>query len=170
MTIKIICKRKDKYNADFVYNKRVFKCFIGFGGIGKKLREGDGVTPQGIYTFDCLLYREDKVGNINSSIKKIKIEKYTGWSSDSKDKHYNSIIKKPYRFIHEELYRKDSCYDLVFCLNFNLIRPKKYKGSAIFLHCLEENRKFTEGCIAIDKVHMFELVKNISRTSTLQIK
>tara|TARA_B100001057_G_scaffold31160_1_gene28380 strand:+ start:88 stop:600 length:513 start_codon:yes stop_codon:yes gene_type:complete len=170
MTIKIICKRKDKYNADFIYNKRVFKCFIGFGGIGRKLREGDGVTPQGIYTFDSLLYREDRVGNIKSPLRKIKIKKYSGWSSDPKDKHYNTIIKKPYHFFHEDLYRRDGCYDLILCLNFNLRNPKKYKGSAIFLHCLEENRKFTEGCIAIEKIHIIELIKKISKTSTIQIK
>ena len=39
------------------------KCSIGKGGIGKKLKEGDKITPKGGYYLDKLYYRKDEVIN-----------------------------------------------------------------------------------------------------------
>ena len=107
---------------------------------------------------------------MKTNINKKKILHNSGWSTDSNDRNYNKFITKPYRFIHEDLHRKDACYDLVLLLNYNYTNPKKNKGSAIFLHCLEKNRNYTQGCIAIKKIHLLELIKVITTSSRLLIK
>ena len=40
------------------------------------------------------------------------------------------------------------------------MRPiKKNKGSAIFIHVAKKNYKKTEGCVAIKKKHLLEIIK-----------
>ena len=56
--------------------------------------------------------------------------------------------------IFESLYKKDSSYDMIIPITYNLKKPIKNKGSAIFLHCTE-NYKPTAGCIALKKKDFF---------------
>mgnify|MGYP001397786273 FL=1 len=37
----------------------------------------------------------------------------------------------------------------------------KNKGSAIFIHVAKKNYKKTEGCIAVKKVHLLKIVKEM---------
>ena len=67
------------------------------------------------------------------------------------------------------MFRGDNLYDIVVLLDFNYISPIKYKGSAIFLHCSENKTKFTEGCIAMGKKDLLELIPHITVSSNLII-
>ena len=70
---------------------------------------------------------------------------------------------------YEDMFRKDSLYDIVIVLDFNYTSPIKYKGSAIFLHCSENKTKFTDGCIAMAKKDLLELIPHITVSSSLII-
>ena len=39
----------------------------------------------------------------------------------------------------KNLFRDDDLYDLILVLNYNL-NKKKYKGSAIFIHCMSKKK------------------------------
>ena len=39
-------------------------------GIGKKQKEGDQITPKGIFSVKKILYRKDKVKRLRSKLKK----------------------------------------------------------------------------------------------------
>ena len=69
----------------------------------------------------------------------------------------------------EQLYRNDSLYDIVIQTSFNSNPVKKYKGSAIFIHCSEKGKKFTEGCIALEKKELLNLLGKIKRSTKLII-
>ena len=56
-----------------------------------------------------------------------------GWCDDPKSKKYNQLVKLPFRFNFEKLYRKDGIYDIIFILNFNTNPIKKIK-EAQFLY------------------------------------
>ena len=170
MPLKITCERKNKHEGSLLYNNKKIKCLFGFSGIGVKQREGDGITPKGVYSFTNVFYRADRTTILKTNINKRKILRNSGWSTDNADRNYNNFITKPYRFIHEDLYRKDDCYDLILTINYNYPNPKKNKGSAIFLHCLEKNRSYTQGCIAIRKRNLLELIKIITASTRLLIK
>ena len=58
------------------------KCSIGKGGIGKKLKEGDKITPKGGYYLDKLYYRKDRIKNIRTKLNLKIIKKNMGWSDD----------------------------------------------------------------------------------------
>ena len=62
-----------------------------------------------------------------------------GWCDDPLSKKYNQLIKIPYKFSYEKLYRKDHIYDIVVVLNYNMKPVVKKKGSAIFMHIAKKN-------------------------------
>jgi L,D-peptidoglycan transpeptidase YkuD (ErfK/YbiS/YcfS/YnhG family) len=69
----------------------------------------------------------------------------------------------------ENLYRRDSLYDIVLQTSFNSNPVRKYRGSAIFIHCSEKGRDFTEGCIALEKKDLISLLSKINKSTRLII-
>ena len=116
------------------YKNFRFRCALGKAGIGKKKKEGDNVTPKGLYKIVKIYYRQDRIKKISSKFKLIKITKNIGWCDDPNSEKYNQIINLPTKYSYEKLYRKDNVYDLILVLNYNMSPVIKNKGSAIFIH------------------------------------
>ena len=127
------------------------KCAVGKRGIGKKKREGDLITPKGIFKIKKVYYRKDRVKNLITKIKKVAIKKDMGWCDDPKSLKYNKSVKFPFKYKSEKLFRTDNIYDIIIVLNFNMNPTIKNKGSAIFIHVAKNNLSPTKGCIAIKK-------------------
>lgn len=151
------------------YKDLKFKCALGKSGVGKKKIEGDNITPQGIYKIIKIYYRRDRIKKISSKFKLIKIKKNIGWCDDPKSNKYNQLINLPSDFNHEKFYRRDSVYDLILVLNYNMNPIVKGKGSGIFIHISKRNYKKTAGCIALKKSHLIQLVKKIERRTKIII-
>ena len=64
-----------KKSGYLYYKKLKFRCSLGKAGIKKKFKEGDNITPKGIFKIIKVYYRSDKIKKINTKIKKIKIKK-----------------------------------------------------------------------------------------------
>ncbi len=92
-----------------------------------------------------------------------------GWCDDPKSKQYNKLVKLPYTYKHEKLYKKENIYDIILVLNYNMNPVKKNKGSAIFIHVAKNNYKKTEGCVAIKKLHLLQIIKKINPSSKVKI-
>ena len=116
-----------------------------------------------------IYYRKDKVKNILTNFKKIPIKKNMGWCDDPRSTKYNKLIKYPFAFKSEKLYRPDNIYDIVLVLDFNMKPIKKNKGSAIFIHVA--NRKFspTKGCVAIKKKDLKKIIGFITKKTKIKI-
>jgi L,D-peptidoglycan transpeptidase YkuD (ErfK/YbiS/YcfS/YnhG family) len=151
------------------YKNLKFRCALGKAGIKKKEKEGDNVTPKGTFKITKMYYRPDKIKNITSLVKKIKIKNNMGWCDDPSSNLYNRQIKLPNKFGHEKLYRKDNLYDLILVLNYNVNPIIKNKGSAIFIHIAKKNYKKTKGCIALKKKHLIELISKIKKNTKIKI-
>ena len=82
------------------------KCSIGKRGLTEKKTEGDLKTPKGIFNFKAILYRPDKINNLHTKIKKIKIKKNFGWCDDPASQFYNKLIYFPFKKSAEKLYLK----------------------------------------------------------------
>jgi len=158
-----------KKPGHLIYKNFKFRCSTGKSGIGNKKKEGDGITPKGIFKLTKVFYREDKVKNIKTKIKKIKIKKNMGWCDDPKSKFYNKLVKLPNKFSNEKLYRKDDVYDIVIVLNYNMQPIIKNKGSAIFIHVAKKNYKPTAGCVALKKKDLIKLLKYINKKTKICI-
>ena len=92
-----------------------------------------------------------------------------GWCDDPKSKDYNKPIEFPFKYKAEKLYKKDHTYDIVLVLNYNLSPIIKNKGSAIFLHVAKKNYKSTNGCVALNKSNLKQLIKKINKNSIVEI-
>jgi len=128
------------------------KCSVGKGGIKKKIKEGDKITPK------------------RTKLKYIIIKKNMGWSNDPRSKNYNRRIhlKTNYKYSYEKLYRKDHSYDLLIPIKYNYKNPIKDRGSAIFLH-LTNNYKPTAGCIALKKNDFMVMLNLINNKTKIKI-
>jgi L,D-peptidoglycan transpeptidase YkuD (ErfK/YbiS/YcfS/YnhG family) len=163
----MIIINKSKY---LKYKDLKFKCALGKAGIRKKKKEGDNITPKGIYKIIKIYYRDDRIKKISSKFKLIKIRKNMGWCDDPKSKKYNQLIKLPNRYSHEKFFKKDNSYDLIVILNYNINPIIKNKGSAIFIHIAKKNYKSTAGCIALKKNDLLKLIKIIDTNTKIFIK
>ena len=156
-------------NKKLIYNNYRIKCAIGKRGIKTKRKEGDFITPKGTFRIKLILYRKDRIKNFKSFVPKLSITKKMGWCDDSKSKKYNRLIKYPFAFSSEKLFRKDNVYDIILVLNYNMNPTKKYKGSAIFIHIAKKKYDATEGCVAIKKVNLLKLIKSLKKNTKIKI-
>ena len=151
-----------------IYNKYKVKCAIGKKGIGYKKKEGDLITPKGKFKIKLILYRKDMV-KLKTKLRKVAIQKNMVWCDDPKSQKYNQLVKLPFDFGYEKLYKKENVYDIVLVLNFNMNPIKKNKGSAIFIHVAKKNFAPTHGCIAINKYEIKKLIKEVDHKTKVKI-
>ena len=156
-------------NKYLLINYYKVKCAIGKRGIGKKLKEGDKITPKGRYKVKYILYRKDRISQLSSKISAYIIKKNMGWCDDPRSKDYNKLIRYPFKYSAEKLYRKDNIYDIILVLNYNLNPTIKNKGSAIFIHVARRDYRFTRGCIAVSKKDLKRIVKQIDKKTIIKI-
>ena len=156
-------------NNYLLFNDYRIKCALGKRGIGNKKKEGDFITPRGIFKIKFILYREDRIKNLNTILKKIQIKKKMGWCDDVSSDEYNKLITLPSKYKYEKLFRKDNVYDIVLVLNYNMKPIRKFKGSAIFIHIAKQKFTKTEGCIAIKKNELKKIVKKINHNTRIKI-
>ena len=150
-----------KKNKLFLDHYKI-KCSIGKRGIGTKKKEGDQITPKGKFKIKNILYRKDRISNFRSRINKLPIKKNMGWCDDPLSKNYNKLIKFPFKYSAEKLYRSDNIYDIILVLNYNLNPIRRGKGSAIFIHIAKKEFKKTLGCIAVSKKNLKKIVNKIN--------
>ena len=153
---------------NLIYNKLKVKCAIGKKGIGYKRKEGDLITPIGQFKIKYILYRRDRVKVLTKLKKKI-IKKNMGWCNDPKSIYYNKLVKLPFDYKHEKLFKNENIYDIILVLNYNMNPVKKNKGSAIFIHASKINYKKTEGCVAIKKLNLIKLLREINPNTKVKI-
>ena len=79
------------------------------------------------------------------------------------------LIKYPFNFSSEKMYRKDNIYDIIGVLNYNMNPIRKNKGSAIFIHVASKYLKSTKGCIAIKKNKLIKLIQNLKKNTKIRI-
>ena len=125
------------------------RCALGPGGIAHKTREGDGVTPQGVFALREVFYRADRINSLATTLPLWKLEPDDGWCDAPEDPNYNRLVKLPYPASAENLWRDDHVYDIITVIGFNDQPVYAGKGSAIFLHLAKPDFSPTAGCIAL---------------------
>ena len=157
-------------NNKYLFNDNYkVKCVVGKRGIRKKLKEGDKITPKGKYKVKFILYRKDRVPSLICKIPKYVIKNNMGWCDDPISKDYNKLIRFPFKYSAEKLYRRDNIYDIILVLNYNFNPIIKNKGSAIFIHVAKRNYKLTKGCVAVRKKDLKRIVKQINKKTIIKI-
>ena len=156
-------------NKQLHFDNYKVKCAIGKRGISKFKKEGDNCTPRGTFKFIKLLIRNDRVKKLKANLEKLLIKKNMGWCDDIESNHYNKLIKFPFKYSAEKLYKKENIYDIILVMDYNLRPVIKKKGSAIFLHVATKNYNPTRGCISVSKNNMRQLLKYITKKTKIII-
>jgi L,D-peptidoglycan transpeptidase YkuD (ErfK/YbiS/YcfS/YnhG family) len=144
----IVVSRKGAVHfADWGTGER--RAAIGWGGVGEKTREGDGVTPVGIWPVRRVFYRPDRVTRPDTILPIEALSPDSGWCDAPGDPNYNRFVRLPYAASAERMWREDRLYDIVAVLGFNDAPVAPGKGSAIFLHVAAPDYSGTQGCVAL---------------------
>jgi L,D-peptidoglycan transpeptidase YkuD (ErfK/YbiS/YcfS/YnhG family) len=137
------------------------RCALGRGGVrpAAEKREGDGASPAGVWPIRRVLYRPDKGGPPTTALPVSPVAPDDGWSDAPDDPDYNRPIKLPHPGSFEKMWRDDDIYDLVVVLGHNDDPPAPAMGSCIFLHLARPGYPPTEGCVAVSREDMAELLR-----------
>lgn len=144
-------------------------CALGRGGIRALKREGDGATPRGQFLLRSAYYRADKLSRLPLRLPLTAIRSDFGWCDAASDRNYNRPVRHPYPASAEHLWRADGLYDLVAVIDYNL-RPRiKGRGSAIFIHVARDGFTPTEGCIALRRKDLVQLLTSLRRRTRVVV-
>ena len=151
---------------------RTTRCALGRSGVieAADKREGDGKSPLGVWTIRRVLYRPDKGERPKTQLPTRALERDDGWCDAPGDPAYNRAVKLPHPASAEHMWREDDVYDLVCILAHNDDPPVSPLGSAIFLHLAKPDYSPTEGCIALSRPDMLELLSLAQIGDAVEIK
>lgn len=135
-------------------------CALGPMGViaAADKREGDGKTPLGAWPIRRALYRPDRGGAPRTALEARALAPDDGWCDAPEDPSYNRPVKLPYPASAERLWRQDHVYDLIVVLGHNDDPPSPWLGSAIFLHLAWPDYRATQGCVALAREDLEELL------------
>lgn len=145
-----------------------YPCSVGRGGRKRDKQEGDGVTPRGVHRIVGMLYRADRMSKPAEVALRIRIGDL--WSDDPTAADYNTLVKAPYLYSHERLFRADPLYDLVILTDWNWPHATPGRGSAIFIHQWRRPGYPTEGCVALRRDHLRRVAAGIRPTTRLIVR
>ena len=147
-------------DGSFRLDGRITRCALGKGGViaAADKREGDGKSPLGTWGIRRVLFRPDKGGPPQTRLPTKALERDDGWCDAPGDPAYNRAVKLPHPASAEQMWREDDVYDLVCILAHNDDPPVPGLGSAIFMHLARPGYEPTEGCVALSREDMLELL------------
>jgi len=159
----------DKRKGLLRFGGFTFPCALGRSGITRFKREGDGATPSGTFELLNIYFRADKGSRPSAHLPLDVIHQSDGWCDDPAHSRYNRPVQLPFSGSHEKMWRQDRLYDIVVVLDCNMHPPIRGKGSAIFFHIAREDYRPTEGCVAIDPMHMRTLLAEVRPGTVMRI-
>lgn len=152
------------------FSGKTYKCAFGKNGFSEDKKEGDLCSPVGTFPLREVFYRFDKLGEHPQTTLPVKETKQDdGWCDAPEDEYYNQLVKLPHASSHEKMWRDDDLYDLVVAIGYNDQPAIPGKGSAIFMHIAKPNYEGTEGCIALKKADLLEVLAKATPETKIQI-
>ncbi|CAF1495579.1 unnamed protein product [Didymodactylos carnosus] len=133
--------------------------------IGEMKREGDGKSPAGIFKLGDLFGYEDLTF---TQMNYVKVIKSILCIDDKNSPHYNQIvdmtkIAKDWNSA-EEMCRGDELYKYGIFVDYNTDPIVPGAGSCIFMHIRAANNEPTDGCTAMDKENILQLIHFLNKS------
>lgn len=155
---------------ELAFSSRTYRCAIGENGFTDAPKEGARKTPLGTYSLRECWYRADRIPAPATALSLRIIKPDDAWCDDPKHPDYNRHVLLPFPASHEELWRKDHCYDIIVPIGFNDENIVPGLGSAIFFHLAKPGYPPTLGCVAVTLEDMLEILSEIEKDSQIVIK
>ena len=150
---------------------RQYRCALGKAGTTASKREGDHKSPLGRFALRHLLYRPDRFAQTPETALTVRpLKADDGWCDDPADPYYNRAVRLPYPASAEQLWREDGVYDLIVPLGYNDDPATPGLGSAIFMHIARPDFSGTEGCVALARGDLIQLLRTIGPATMMEIR
>lgn len=149
---------------------RRWRCALGTGGVRADKREGDGATPAGTWPLGRVFYRADRIAPPDTPLALTPLHPDMGWCDDSAHADYNTLITCPHPARHERMWRDDAVYDVIVELLYNTDPVQPGRGSAIFMHVAKPDYSPTEGCIALRRDDLLDLLRDGTKDEAVRIE
>jgi L,D-peptidoglycan transpeptidase YkuD (ErfK/YbiS/YcfS/YnhG family) len=143
---------------------------VGTAGVSPTKQEGDKATPAGKFPLPFGMWRPDRLQLPDTNLPMKPLREAHAWVDDPDDPKYNQLVELPYPAHTEEMWRADGIYDLLAVVGYNMNPTQLGAGSAIFLHIARPNFAPTEGCVAIERSVLLNLIPLLGPVSTLTIR
>lgn len=146
-------------------------CTLGRGGVRLDKREGDGATPIGRFAFRSFYWRPDRFATKPAgALPSEALTPEYGWCDAPEHRDYNRPVRLPFGASHERLWRDDALYDVIVVIGHNDDPVVPHAGSAIFMHLMRDDRGPTDGCIALARADLLDLLATVDTRSTITIE
>ncbi len=131
---------------------------VGKNGVSANSCEGDYCTPKGLFSLGFAFGTESMYG-LDVEYRQINGNCY--WVDDSESPLYNQWVESNNITWNsaEHLADYPVAYKYGIVINYNMNPVIKYKGSAIFLHCMTGS--YTAGCVAVPESDMLYILNHI---------
>jgi len=151
---------------------RKARCALGPAGVvpAADKREGDGASPAGVWPIRRVLYRPDRGTPPATALPAFALAPDDGWCDAAGDPAYNRPVKLPYPASAEAMWRDDHLYDIVVVLGHNDDPPVAGLGSAIFMHLARDDYEPTQGCVALARPDLEELLRQARPGDAVEIR
>ncbi len=154
-----------------ILGERKVRCALGPAGVipASEKREGDGASPAGVWPIREVLYRPDRGLPPSTALRVGPLSPEDGWCDAPHDLAYNRAVRLPYPASAERLWRDDHIYDIIVVLGHNDDPVVSGMGSAIFLHVCRPGYPPTQGCVAIERPDLEELLSAAKPGDAIEI-
>ena len=151
---------------------RKVRCALGRSGVkpAADKREGDGASPAGAWPIRRVLYRPDRGPPPATAFELEPISREDGWCDAPQDPAYNQPVRLPYPASAEHMWLESGVYDIVVVLGHNDDPVVPDMGSAIFLHLSRPDYSPTEGCVAVPRADLEELLAKARPGDAVEIR
>ena len=146
-----------------------YPCVLGKGGIVNQKREGDGAAPRGRFPLREVYFRSDKIERPQTELPVRALRPEDGWCDDVTRSEYNTRVTLPFDGRHERLWRDDDVYDIIVVIGYNDAPVVAGNGSAIFMHVTRPDRTPTDGCVALSKQDLLEVLSECTAHTEIHI-
>jgi L,D-peptidoglycan transpeptidase YkuD (ErfK/YbiS/YcfS/YnhG family) len=145
------------------------ECRIGRAGATHDKREGDGQSPRGPMRILSGFWRADRRLPPRTGVPLRPARACDGWCDAPGHGQYNRLIQKPFSASHEDMMRADGQYDVVLDLDWNRSIRRQGRGSAIFLHIMNDKGTGSAGCVTVPPGRIDALMARLGPRTLLEI-
>lgn len=168
--IRVIPSKDQVHRGLVLMAGKSYPCAIGKAGATISKREGDKMSPIGLFPLRRLYYRPDVYDRApETGLETRPIAEDDGWCDAPDHPDYNRPVKRPFPASHEKMWREDGLYDLVVEIGWNDRPPVSGGGSAIFMHIARPGFEGTEGCVALRREDLLEILAALTPESMIEI-
>jgi L,D-peptidoglycan transpeptidase YkuD (ErfK/YbiS/YcfS/YnhG family) len=144
---------------------------VGYAGLSRHHREGDGTTPIGTFRIGPVVYGLDPDPGLHLRYRRLRCGDW--WDEDPSSPTYNTFQELPcgarpaFGGTSEPLWRSTVAYREFAVVVYNMQPTVPGRGSAIFVH--DDRGHATNGCVSLPRPELIRLLRRLRPGATISI-